>query len=203
MNLQIDCTWNKNSESGKLLVTFDNTPSSFFSLDPKAIDRIKSLEKSCLLDGPVGLKELEEIQKDNPNSLYAFLICFQALRSFEFFDEAFDLFKKMHKKFPNEVIVKSLQGYYFLEDKNLKGFFELFKGSEVLIPAFPERKSFHYQEALLFHYVWDLYHTMQKDVFQAEKHKKMMDLLLNASEELFKHSNQAPIRTQEGENSVV
>lgn len=185
MNLQIACTWNNNKEKGNVFITFNKTPKAFFSADSKTVNRIKALEKSCLLDGPVGLKELEEIQKKNPNSLYAALIYFQALRSFEFFDEADDLFMEMKKKFPEEVIVKSLEGHYLLEEERLKEFFELFKGNEVLSPAFPNRSSFFYQEALLFHYVWDLYHTMQKDVFQAEKHKKMIDLLLNASEHFF------------------
>lgn len=184
MKLEIDCSWEGGQKSAKVLVHFGNTPKSLFNLTDQQIDRIRDLEDTCLLDGPVGLKELETICKDNPKSLYAGMAYFFALKSFEFFDEAKELFNKLQKDFPDQIMTKCVKGLYLMEEDKDKEFYGLFSGNEVIKGAFPDRDFFHYKEVLLFHFAWEIYHSNQKDVFQQEKHEKMSFMIKDIADQL-------------------
>lgn len=184
MKLEVDCSWKNGEKSAKVLVRFDNKPKSLFNLTDQEVERIRELEDTCLLDGPVGLNELENICIKNPKSLYACIAYFFALRSFEFFDEAQELFHRIQKDFPGKIMTKCLEGLYLIEEDKNKEFFSLFSGNEVIKGAFPKRLFFHYQEVLLFHFAWEVYHSCQKDVFQQEKHEKMSSMIKDIADKI-------------------
>ncbi len=179
MKLEIDCTWNEGINKGKVVIVFDNRPKTIFQMDNEKIAHLKALEKDFLLKGPKILDEFLEVHKNNPKSLWAAVTYFHALRSYEYFDDAKETFKKIKKRYPNEVFTKIIQGYYLLENKDLKGFTDLFLNCEVLKGAFPQRKIFHFLEALYFHSVWRDYFSVCSNVYQAEKHFKFVAMISN------------------------
>lgn len=180
MKLEIECSWEDEKKQAKVTIAFDNSPKSIFQMPGDKIDYVKYLEKNCLLEGPKILHELEQIAIYTPKSIYASFVYFQALRSFEFFEEASEFFVGMKEAFPDQLITKSIEAHYALEENDLKRFPSIFSNHEVLKPAFPNRKVFYFQEAILFHNAWALYYSFQKDVFQAQKHDNFIALIINA-----------------------
>jgi len=177
MSLEIDCGF-KNKRK-KVKITYEDLPSFLFSMDKDELLKLKSLEVNFLTEGPKSLKIFEKFYLDYPKSLYAAVIYFQALRTFEYFEEAKQLFNSIKKKFPNEIMTLCIDAHYALEEGNKEKFLKLFADKEILKIAFPKRSLYHYKEALCFHSMWAFYWKIEKNTEQMAKHQKFIALLLN------------------------
>jgi hypothetical protein len=178
MELSLDCTWNNKKKKAKVVIVFEKKPESIFCLSDEIFLSLLNLEKKFLLDGPKTLEEFEKISKENPKSLYAKISFFNALRSFEFFEEALKLFEEIKKEFPKEVFTKSIEAHYFLENFQEEKFLKILP-YEVLKAVFPKRSIFYYKEALSFHSAWFGYFSIKKNQIQAQKHANMSNVIIN------------------------
>jgi hypothetical protein len=189
MKLEVDCGL-KNKRK-KVTITYENLPTSIFLIDEEEINHLRTLEQTFLMDGPDSLKEFEKIYIANPKSLYVATSYFQALRAFEFLEEAQALFKKIKQKFPQEILTNCIDAHYALEDGKEDNFIKQFKDKEILKIAFPKRSLYHYKEALAFHSMWSLYWNKQQNKIQAEKHIKFIALIMNTWHTFF--SSKQPV----------
>lgn len=178
MSLGINFTWN-NQNKVKVVTVFENLPKKLFLMNSDDLRRLQNLEISIPSRNPEILDKIKKIHEDNPKSLYSAITYFQALRSFQFFDEAKKLFEKIKKRFPQEVLTRCIEGHYLLEDNKNEKFLNLLSNQEVLKEAFPERKFYHFKEALCFHSGWLLYFNLTKNPLEAAKHEQIVILILN------------------------
>ncbi|PCI93541.1 hypothetical protein COB11_05155 [Candidatus Aerophobetes bacterium] len=179
MRLEVDCSWNEGKNKAKQTICFTHHPEDLFQMTEEKISEIQALSQSAPTEGPKALEKILKIKEKFPKSLYAAIIYYQTLNFFEYTEEADTLLKGLKKEYPKEILVKCSLANKLLKDKLLDKFFELFRGLEVLVAAFPKRKEFFFEEALFFHDLWIHYYTLSGDGIQCEKHKKFNFLLLN------------------------
>lgn len=179
MKLELDCTWNDKKDRAKQRIRFDYYPKAIFKLPIEKITMIQELAQKAPTEGPSTLKAIEELTRKFPKSLYALLNYYKVLNFFEYLDEASGVFIKMKELFPEEVFIKCIDGEFLLNKKEYKKFTELFNNIEVLKGAFPKRSDFFFEEAIFFHNLWGRYFFETGDGFQAEKHKKLIILIMN------------------------
>ena len=161
------------------VIYFDYQPKVLFKLPTEKIKLLYKLAKDAPIEGPSILKDLQNLAQKYPKSLYCSFIYYQTLCFFEYFDEADKILAKMKKNFLEQVFVKCIMAEALLEKKDYKKFSSLFKHIEVLKGAFSKRRDFYFEEALFFHNLWGRYFFENKDEFQAQKHKKMILLIMN------------------------
>lgn len=179
MKLEIDCSWNEGKNSAKETICFDHQPEGLFKMPKEKILEIQALSQAAPTSGPKALEEIKRIKEIFTDSLYATMIYYQTLCFFEFIEEAEQLLKVLKKKHPKELLIRCAIASKFLKEKKTEDFYNFFRGLEVLVAAFPERKEFFFEEALFFHDLWIHYHMLTGNEIQAERHKKFNLLLIN------------------------
>lgn len=179
MKLELECTWNNKKNKAKQRIHFDYQPKSIFGAPIEKVLLIQKLVNDARLGGPSVLKEIEALVEEFPKSLYLSYNNFKILQFFEYTDEANSLFSKMKKRFPGEVFIKCINAESLLINKEYEQFSELFNHIEVLKGAFPKRRDFYFEEALFFHHLWGRYFFERGDELQADKHKRLIQVIMN------------------------
>ncbi len=179
MKLELDCTWDNKKNRAKQRIQFDYLPKSIFGMPVDKITLIQKLAQRAHVEGPSILKDIEEISNQFPKSLYALLNYYKTLQFFEYLEEVDEVFIKMKKLFPEEIFTKCIASELLLNNKEYEKFPEIFNHIEVLKGAFPKRRDFFFEEALFFHNLWGRYLFETGNGFQAEKHKKLILLIVN------------------------
>ncbi len=179
MKLELDCSWNDKKNRAKQSIHFDYRPKSIFMMPDDKISLIQKLSQTARAKEPSAIKNIEELVKQFPKSLYALVNYYKVLQFFEFLDESRQVFSNIEKRFPREVFTRCIIGKFLLSSKRYQEFSQIFNRIEVLKGAFPERRMFFFEEALFFHNLWGLYWFEIGDEIQSEKHKRLFLFIMN------------------------
>lgn len=179
MKLEVDCTWDNKQKKAKQSIHFDFRPKLIFSMPEQVASRLQELAHSIGVEGPTALEELKTSHEQYPKSVYAGYVYYRAFLFFELFEEADELFQQLRKRFNDQLLIKGILANQFLKDKNYKSAGAVFSDIEVLKGAFPRRKQFFFEEALVFHHFWGRYFFETGNELQSEKHQRFIFLITN------------------------
>ena len=154
MKMEVDCTWQQKKKKAKVVINFTYTPKNIFLMPQDKILSLQDLAMNSFQMGPPVLKQLQSFIKQYPKSPYAYFAYYKTLDFFEYEEEAEAVFQMMQKKFSNQLFTRCIASGYLIKENKHQDFHDGFEGIEVLKGAFPNRREFFFEEALLFHNLW-------------------------------------------------
>lgn len=192
-NLVVDCSWNEQKKRKKLLIHFDYLPKKVFSLPEEKIPELQHLLQRASEHDLDTLAECDAWQKAYPNSLYVWVISYQVVDLLGDESSLETIHEILLNHFSGEPFTKCLIAKKQLDEKDQKGFLKTLS-HEVLLPAFPKRKGFFFEEALFFHQLWFRYFSENGQVEKAQTQQQFLVLLVNTlkSFQALSFSSEAP-----------
>ncbi len=184
MKIELDCTWNNQKNRAKQSIYFTHRPKSIFQIPSEKILYIQNFLQEAPLQGPSSIKEMQAMAEKFPQSLYVQWSLYKLLQFFGYTKEAQELFSMIKKKFLGEVFPTCIEAEIALKEKRYEDFPRFFREIQVLKGAFPRRRSFFFEEVLLFHNLWGRYFFETGDALQADKHRKIIFTLMEVFQNL-------------------